>query len=146
MYHRIVEGSTKSLSPTPVSTQDNSKFKPYVWEHCPNSSWTPAAWCCAYCPGQPVPAPDHLLGKNFSLTPSLTLPWHSFMSFPRVPLLPLECRDQHYPSTSLVRSCRPQSGHPSVFYCLGWTNQVIQVLPSRPFTIIVTNTSLDATK
>jgi len=45
------------LIPSPGSIQDHPTFKPYVWEHCPDASWAPAAWGHANCPGKPVPCP-----------------------------------------------------------------------------------------
>jgi len=56
-------------TPTPSSTCDNPTFKPYVWECCPNTPWTPAAWGCTYCLGEPVPGPNHPLMEDLFLTP-----------------------------------------------------------------------------
>ena len=39
-----------SLSPTLGLTQDHPKFKPYVWEQCPNIPWTLAVWGRAHRP------------------------------------------------------------------------------------------------
>jgi len=55
--HRIVwvgRDLQRPSRPTPGSTRGHPKSKPYVWEHCP---WTPAAWGCAHCTGEPVPCP-----------------------------------------------------------------------------------------
>lgn len=60
-----------SSNPTPGSRLDHLKFKPYVWEHCLNTSWALAPWCH-----------DHhfFQGSTTSvlfLKHNLTLPWHS---------------------------------------------------------------------
>ena len=70
----------KSPSPTLGFTQHHAKFKPYVWDHCPNTSWSSAAQGCAHCPGQPVPCPPLSGAEPFSNL-HLTLPWHSSMLF-----------------------------------------------------------------
>ena len=83
------------LSLSPGSTQEHPKFKLFVWERCPKSSWGPAAWGHERCQGEPVPA-----SGEESLPDS---PWHSFMLFPGALLLSPESRAQHCPSTP-VRS------------------------------------------
>jgi len=44
-----------SPSPTPGSTKDYPKIRPYVWERCPNPPWTPGPWGHDHCPDEPVP-------------------------------------------------------------------------------------------
>ena len=54
------------------SAQVHPKFKPYVWEHCPNTLWTLAAQGCN--PGEPVPGPNLPLVQNLSGTPTWASP------------------------------------------------------------------------
>ena len=51
-----------SLSPTLGSTEHHPKIRLYVWGHCPDTSWTPSAWCCGHCPGDPVPLTSSFYG------------------------------------------------------------------------------------
>ena len=100
-------------SPTLGLTQDYPTFKVCVAYRCPNTSGTLAAWGCDHCTGDPIPTPDHLMVKNLSLMPRPNLPWCSPMLFPGVLSLPPESRAQHWPSSPLMRSCRPPWGLPS---------------------------------
>lgn len=53
----------ESLNSIPGLTHDHSKFKPYVWQCYPNTSWT-SVGCYDHHPGDPVPGADHPLVKK----------------------------------------------------------------------------------
>jgi len=142
-YHRISlvgEDSQGSLNPTPGSTQEYPKIKPFesivqmlLELHQP--------WCCDHCPGEPILVPDHPMVKNLFLTSNLIHPCCISMPFTWVLLLsPERERDQCCPSTPLVKSCRPPWGLSSVSTSLDRINpqdlsQSSYVSASRPFTI-----------
>lgn len=75
----------------------------YVWQICPDTPWTWAAWDHDHFPGEPVPVPDHHLVKNLLLIVHLALPYHTFMLFPWV--LPLVIKER-----SALPSCSPSWG------------------------------------
>jgi len=67
-YRMIRKDSQSSWSPTPGSTQNHSKSKPYIWEHCPNTPWTLASWVCRYCLASPPG-----LAHGIAATPKTTI-------------------------------------------------------------------------
>lgn len=117
-----------SSSPTSGSTQDDPKFKPYVWEHCPNTC-SLADWCCDHCLGESLPVADYSLKEpfpNLQLDPPLTV-LHDFPLGPAaitrqqteiVPVLPLP-----------VMSYSLQWGLSSVSSSLSWTKQETSATP-----------------
>lgn len=40
------------------------KLRLYVWKHCSNAPWTPAALCCDHCPLEPRPWPPSSEGPS----------------------------------------------------------------------------------
>ena len=62
------------MSPTPGSTQDHPKIRPYIWELFPDFSWTLAGRCHGHWPYQPVLVLNHPLLKNLFLISRLNLP------------------------------------------------------------------------
>lgn len=62
---------------------DCPKTRPSMWECCPDTSWTPAAWGLAHCPAEPLPCPLPC-GEDFpshQSDPSFDVcPHHSFHS------------------------------------------------------------------
>lgn len=67
-----------SLSLIPGSSQNHPKFKLFVWEPCPKSSWSTAAWGHDCCLGEPVPASGEEPFPNPQPDPS----WRSSVLFP----------------------------------------------------------------
>ena len=103
--HRIIEYPKlgKTHKDHWVQILDNSEFKPYIWECCPNAPWTltglvPWSLLWAACSSAPPPS-----GEEPFPNTHLNLPWHSSMPFPWVLLLPTESRDQLCPSVPGVR-------------------------------------------
>lgn len=99
-------------------THDHWKFKPYVWEYCPNAPFTPALEAM----------PTTLWWRAFSCLLTLTPPWHSSKPFLGALLLPLESRAQCCPSSPLRRggSCRLLWGISSAGELCAERNQVAQ--------------------
>lgn len=64
-----LEGIHKDHRAQPWPHRGPFKIKCYVWPHCPNASWTPAAQCHNHCPGEHVPVPKHATYNMKSVLP-----------------------------------------------------------------------------
>lgn len=95
---------------------DNPKIWLYLWECCPDPSWTLAAWDCAHCPGRSVPCLLSSAEEPFP-NPHLTLPSHSSMPFP-----PEEAGDQCLPPYSVRKfyGVPFKTQKPKVFWLYFW--------------------------
>ena len=75
--HRIeypkLEGTHKDLWVQPLAPQNPWKYKPCVWEGCPNTHWTPAFGAMPTTLGSPFHALCPLV-QTLSLTPSCPSP------------------------------------------------------------------------
>lgn len=112
-----------------------------------SSRWSMQVWCCDRFLGEPVPVPTTLWVKNPFPMSSLNFPW-CFIQFPCVLSLVHQREEiSTFPSTApfeeavhsdltLLFSSLNRFGNLS---CTSW------ILPSQPFTILVTYTELPKT-
>jgi len=134
MISQVTRDTQRPSSPTPSSTWDNPTIKPYVWECCPNTPWTPAAWGCTYCLGEPVPGPNHPLMEDLFLTPK-SAKLHAISSGP-VAVTREQSSELPWWGAVGLHEASPQllcSGlnKPRALSCFSY------ILPSRPFTVFI---------
>ena len=118
--------SRKKSSPNPVSTQHQPKFKPRVWEHCPNTPWSLAAQGCVHFPGEPVPCPTPPGAEPFP-NAQPDRPPKQLCAVPSSPVV-----------VTGEQNCRPPWGLPSVCSRPSDLNHSSYLWPFRPFTVFTT--------
>lgn len=93
----------------PIRTIESSSWPhtastmPYVWGHCSDTSWTPAAPCHGHWPEEPAPEPDALGTFTQELVPH----WKKEFCGHREPILSLKYWGEHFLFHAPVRFYEP---------------------------------------